>query len=293
MTHELQSTLEDSGIEWPALRNHRPCMGQVIQLALGALMSSLGEKGRTKSWEAHECDQQFGENESIDGGKSQGLRKEGNAEINKVSAMKPGLTKIIEKVRISWYFESPEADLHIADNACCINYANTCSPKRVHWLSKSQSPHCSTSDYGCEDTLEIYTGVAWARLPFMGIHMWVASKPKIQWIPAAIHNSGRMDDCQVCHGSIEDISILDPLNVKEAYSYIASCYLSIQWHVRSHGWRDACFGQEEDSVDGRLVLRGEVSSTEAVKILRRSDSNDRHASDFRTQPLSFPEVAII
>jgi hypothetical protein len=32
--------------------------------------------------------------------------------------MTPGLAKIIEKVRISTYFESAEADLHIADNAC-------------------------------------------------------------------------------------------------------------------------------------------------------------------------------
>jgi len=76
-------------------------MAHAIQLALGALMSSLGVKGRTKSWEAHERNQQFGENESIDIGKSQRLQKEGNVSINKVSAMKPGLAKIIEKVRIS------------------------------------------------------------------------------------------------------------------------------------------------------------------------------------------------
>jgi hypothetical protein len=101
MTHELQSTLEASGIEWPALRNHIPCMVQVIKLALCAFISSLGVKGCTKSWEAHERDQQFGENESIDIGKSHKLRKEGNARINKVSAMKPGLAKILEKVRIS------------------------------------------------------------------------------------------------------------------------------------------------------------------------------------------------
>jgi hypothetical protein len=63
-------------------------------------MSSLGVKCRTKSWEAHEHDQEIGENESVDIGKSQRLRKEGNARINKVSAMKPGVAKIIEKVRI-------------------------------------------------------------------------------------------------------------------------------------------------------------------------------------------------
>jgi len=101
MTCELQSTLEASGIERLALRNHIPCMAHVIQLALGAFMSSLGVKGRTKSWEAHERDQQFGENESIDIAKSQRLRKEGNARINKVSAMRSGLAKIIEKVHIS------------------------------------------------------------------------------------------------------------------------------------------------------------------------------------------------
>jgi hypothetical protein len=101
MTCELQSTLEASAIEWSSLRNDIPCMVHVIQLALGAFMSSLNVKGCTKSWKAHERNQQFGKNESIDIGKSQRLRKEGNARINKVSAMRPGLAKIIEKVCIS------------------------------------------------------------------------------------------------------------------------------------------------------------------------------------------------
>jgi len=91
MIGELQSTLEASGIKWTALRNQIPCMAHVIQLAFGAFMSSLGVKCRTKSCEAHERDQQFGENESIDVGKSQRLPKEGNAGINKVLAMRPGL----------------------------------------------------------------------------------------------------------------------------------------------------------------------------------------------------------
>ena len=165
MTRELQSTRESSGIEWPALWNHIPCIARTMQRALGAFMSSLSVKGRTKSWEAHERDQQFAENESKDIGKSQRLRKEGNARINKVSAMRPGLAKIIEKVRISTYYESAETDLHIAENPCCIDYADTWSPKRVYVLSKGQSSHCGTSYYGCEDTLELYTGVARARLP--------------------------------------------------------------------------------------------------------------------------------
>jgi hypothetical protein len=117
MTRKLQTTLEASGIEWPALRNHILSMAHVIQLALGAFMSSLGVKGHTKSWEAHERDQQFGENESIDIGKSQRLQKEGNARINKVPAMRPGLAKIIKKVRISTYFECAETNLQIAENA--------------------------------------------------------------------------------------------------------------------------------------------------------------------------------
>jgi len=107
-------------------------VAHIIQLALGAFMSSLGVKRHTKSWKAHEHDQQFGENESINNGKSQRLRKEGNARINKVSAMRPGLAKIIEKVRTSRYFESPETDLHITENACCIDYANTWLSKLVH-----------------------------------------------------------------------------------------------------------------------------------------------------------------
>jgi len=100
MTRELQSTLEASAMQCPALRNHIPCMVHVIQLALGAFMSSLGVKAGTKSWEAHERVHQFGENESIDIGQSQRLRKEGHARINKVSAMNPGLAKVIAKVGI-------------------------------------------------------------------------------------------------------------------------------------------------------------------------------------------------
>ena len=64
-------------------------------------MSCLGVRGCTKSWKAPEHDQQFGENQSRDIGKSERLRKEGNARINKVSAMSPGLARIIETVRIS------------------------------------------------------------------------------------------------------------------------------------------------------------------------------------------------
>jgi hypothetical protein len=100
MISELPSTLEVSRIEWVAFRSHILCMTHVIQLAQGAFICSLGVKGRTKSWEAHERNQQFGENESIDVGKSKRLRIEANARINKVSAMKTGVAKIIDEVRI-------------------------------------------------------------------------------------------------------------------------------------------------------------------------------------------------
>jgi len=101
MTHKSQSRPEASGLEWPALRKHIPCMAYAIQLALAAFISSLGVKGHNKSWKYHERDQQFGENESIDIGKNKRLRKEGNARIIKVSAMRPGFAKKIEKVCIS------------------------------------------------------------------------------------------------------------------------------------------------------------------------------------------------
>jgi len=135
-------------------------MAHVIQLALGAFISCLGVKGLTKTWEAHERDQQFGENTSPDIWSSQWLREEGNARINKVSAMRPGLAKIIDKVRISKYFESAETDLHIAKNACCIDHADTWSSKQVYWQPQSQSPDHSTAHDGCEDRLELDTGVA-------------------------------------------------------------------------------------------------------------------------------------
>jgi hypothetical protein len=131
MARELQSTLEDTRIEWPALRNHIPGIVHVIQLAVGAFMKNLSVKSRTKAWEAHERDQHCRENEGIDIGNIQRLRKQGNATINNVSAMRPGFAMIIEKAGISRYFESPDTDLHIAENAGCIDYADTWSAKQV------------------------------------------------------------------------------------------------------------------------------------------------------------------
>jgi len=202
-TRHFQSTLQASRIQWPALRNHIPCMAHIIQLALGEFMSSLGVKGHTKSSQAHARNQQFGENKSVDIGNSQRLRKEGNARINKVSAMRPGLAKIIEKVCISRYFESPETFSHIAASACRIDCMDTWSSKWVHWLSNSQSPNSCTTCYGCEDTLECDTGVAWVSLPITRFDLWVSPQSEIQWLLACLPNQGWMDHHSGCHGSFD------------------------------------------------------------------------------------------
>jgi hypothetical protein len=104
-------------------------MAHFIRLGLGAIMSRLVVEDRTKPGAAHECDHQFGEKETADIGKSQRLRKEGNARINKVMAMRLGSAKIIEQVHNSTYFESLETDISIEDNVCCIDYADTWSSK--------------------------------------------------------------------------------------------------------------------------------------------------------------------
>jgi hypothetical protein len=170
MTPTLESIFGACLTKWPVLENRIPCLEHVIHLALGPFMSSLNVTGCTKSWEAHECDQEFGEDQSTEIGKSQRLWKQGNARINKVAAMRPGLAKIIEKVCISTYFESAKTDLHIAPNASCLDHAHSWSSKQVHWLSKSQSLHHNTIDWGYKDRLGLDTGVAWASLSITRIH---------------------------------------------------------------------------------------------------------------------------
>jgi len=141
--------------------------------------------------------------------------------------------------------------------------------------------------------LELKAGVARACLPFTAIYTRVAQKSTIHRLLASFHNSRWMDHWEVCHGSIEAISILDPGDVEEAYSHIASRHQSIQRDVQSHGWYGASCGQKENSMERRLVLHCEVSSTKAVQILHRSDCNNRHASHCYTYPRFVPEVAII
>jgi len=72
------------------------------------------------------------ENESVGIGKSQTLRIEGNARINKVLAMRPGLAKIIEKVHISRSFEHAENMLVLEQITCSIVYTDTGLSKRAY-----------------------------------------------------------------------------------------------------------------------------------------------------------------
>jgi len=205
-------------------------------------MSSMGVKGRTNSWEAHEHDQQFGKNESFEIGNSQRLRREGNARITKVSAMRPGLVKIIEKVNISRYFESPQTDLHIEGNACCVDSGDTWLLKWVYCLSKSNVRIAVLPIMDLKRWWNSTLVLLERAYRITRIHPQVALKSNIQWLPASLHCTGWMDHCQVCHGCCEAIPILDAVDFEEAYSHIAIRYHSVQWYVRSPEWHFASFG---------------------------------------------------
>jgi len=74
--------------------------------AIGMVMSSVSVHSQSMFWKAHKHNQKLGENESTDIGKNESLRKEGNARINKVLAMRQGCSKNTEKVRILRSFDS-------------------------------------------------------------------------------------------------------------------------------------------------------------------------------------------
>jgi hypothetical protein len=207
--------------------------------------------------------------------------------------MRPGLAKMIEKVRISTYFDHAETDLHMAENAYCMHWTNTWSSKRVDWLSQSQSPDCCTTHSGCEVTLERDTGVAQAPPLNTWIQSGVASKPKVQRLPATLPNTGWVNYCHVCHGSFTAIPVLDPVSVNMLYRHSESRHHSIHWHVWSDGWRDAGFAQEEDITEGRRILCQQVCAAESVQILLCSDCNDWSASRSGTYSSSFRLVVII
>jgi len=191
-------------------------MAQVIQLALGVFIGSLGVEGRTKTWEAHERDKKFGENQSIDIRNSQRLHKEWNARNNLVSTMRPSCGKLIEKVWISRCCESPETDLLITANGCCVDYTDAWSPNGVDWLSKRPCANHWNNNSGCEDTVEFDTVVTWASLPITRILPRVCQTSEIQWSLFALHNTGWMDHRWVCNGSFKAITVLDPVHVEIA-----------------------------------------------------------------------------
>ena len=172
-------------------------------------------------------------NESIDVGKSQRLPIEGNARINKVLAMRPGLAKIIDKVCISRYFKHPETDCHIAANDCSIYYTDTWLLKWVHWLSKSQSMNRRTTYYGCEDMVDYNTGVAWASLLIARIYPWVAHESQIHWYLPTFQDTECKNCRQVCHGGFKASPVLDPVDVDKAYRYSVLHYYCVQWYVQS------------------------------------------------------------
>jgi len=276
MPRELQSTIEAPGLEWPVLRIHIPCMAHLMQLGWGAFMSSLDLKGHTESWESHEHDQELGENECIDIGKGRTLRNERNATINKELGMRPGLAKIIVNVCISRNFESPETDLHRAENTCYINYADTTSSERVHWLSTSDSTNRSNTYYPCEDRVEFDTAVAAANILISRIHTRVAHESNIQSTPAALHNTGWMDNHQVCHGRFIAILILDLVDVEKAYGYPASHDHCVQWHVRLYGWCYGAFAEKKTQWMGDFYFAMKVAwqnlSTYYAKVTPMTDT---------------------
>lgn len=134
VTQEVQPTVQASGIGWRALRNTITCMAHIVQITSGGFMSSPSANSPTKCWESPEQDQQVGEHQQTAIRKSERLRTEGNARIDRVSAMGAGFASIIENIHISRYFESHETNLHTAGNVCCIEYTETACLKGVHSL---------------------------------------------------------------------------------------------------------------------------------------------------------------
>ena len=156
--------------------------------------------------------------------------------------MRPGLPMIHETVHISRHFKWHETNLHITENACCVDYADTWSSKQVHWLSNGQCMNCSTTYSGCENTVAFETALGWVSLQITRIHLWVAEHSQIQRLPATLHNTGWLDDRQVWYSSFEAIPILDPVDFETAYTYSAQCHHGLQWPVQWYGWDLVSFG---------------------------------------------------
>jgi hypothetical protein len=156
--------------------------------------------------------------------------------------MRPGFAKIIGKICISRWLNSPQSDLYTAENTCCINYAHSCTSKQVHSLSTAQSLHYRTTNYASDDTFKLDSGVGRVSLPIITIQLGLAPQWLMQWLPATLYNTGWMNHCQVCHRRFEAIPTLDPVNVDEVYSQIASRYHRVQWYLWLYGQHYAGFG---------------------------------------------------
>jgi len=139
---------------------------------------------------------------------------------------------------------------------------------KTDWLTvKKPSSNCSTTYYGCEDVVEFNREVAWTGLTITIIHPQVVQESKINWLLPTLPITEWMDCSQACHGSFMAIPLLDAVDVENAYSYSASHHHCIQEHVRSYGCHYVNFSQEDDPMEGILILCSEVCTPEAVQIL--------------------------
>jgi len=115
----------------------------------------------------------------------------------------------------------------------------------------------------------------------------------MQRLPDTVHHTRWVDYNQICQGGFTAILVLNPMDAETAYLNSASRHYCLQWHVWSHGWHDASFGQEKDTVEGRFILHGVVRAANVGQILCWSYSNHRYASPIGTHSWLFPEAAII
>jgi hypothetical protein len=189
MTCKSWSSLKVVEIKFPALRSHTRRMAHVIQHALSAFTCSLCENGHPKSWVTHKRNRKFRDHTTIDIGDWNRLHYVGNVRFSNVSAMKPGIQKIAGNEGISRYFESVERDLHIVPNACCVDYAGTCSSKQVHRQSKRQSANCNITNYIREHNVGFDTGVAWVSQLIMRFQWQLTLESNVMWLMATIRTA--------------------------------------------------------------------------------------------------------
>lgn len=255
ITPELSSTIQPCELMWRCIEKSHTMYGAHHSAFFGWIQEQSWCNRPRISCEAHVREQQFLDYEIKRHGNIQRHRKEGNVKVNLMSAIRPGLAKIIVNVSIWTYFDSHETDLEIAANAHWIDYTDPCPSKRVHWQSTHQSINCGTENYSCGDTMGLNSGVAWANLPITRIHPGVISEVIIQWLPATLYHTGRMNQHEGHYGWIKAIPILHTVNVKMVYGFSALYCCSVHCHVRSYGLHHRWFSYAEHSFGGILILR--------------------------------------